>query len=67
MQDETGVDDMDDFDLLEATIDERDQKTLMKVKKLEEEIEYEKTLINCKKVFRLSFGPDDPFGNAKEG
>jgi len=46
---------MDDYDLLEATIDPKDIKSLEKVSKIEDEIEYEKTRIKCKFVFKYSF------------
>ena len=53
-------DEIDDFDLLEATVDPNDLKTKRRVAKLEEEIEYEKKLITMKRIFKLSFAPGDP-------
>lgn len=57
---DAGEDEIDDFDLLEATVDPNDLKTRRRVAKLEEEIEYEKKLITMKRVFKMSFAPGDP-------
>jgi hypothetical protein len=51
---------MDDFDLLEATIDPMDLKTIARVKKLEEDIEFEKTFIAMRIAYRFSMQKDDP-------
>jgi len=51
---------VDDFDLLEAKIDPKDIKTMEKVSRLEDEIEYEKTKIKCKFIFKYSFQTNDP-------
>ena len=51
---------MDDFDLLDAKIDPKDVRTIHKVRKLQEEIEYEKTKIKMKFVFKYSFQSNDP-------
>ena len=56
---------MDDFDLLEATIDPDDIQTQRKVRQLEHEIELEKQFLNCKRAFKMSFMPDDPFKNSE--
>jgi hypothetical protein len=55
-----GVDDMDDFDLLEATIDPMDLKTIDRVRRLEEDIEYEKSFIAMKMAYRYSMTLEDP-------
>ena len=62
-QDDGALDEMDDFDLLEATIDPDDIQTQRKVRQLEHEIELEKQFLNCKRAFKMSFMPDDPFKN----
>ena len=46
---------MDDFDLLEATIDPKDIRSWEKVNNLKEEIEHEKTKIKCKAFFKYAF------------
>lgn len=46
---------MDDYDLLEANIDPKDIRTIDKVSRLKEEIEYEKIKIKCKFIFKYSF------------
>jgi hypothetical protein len=51
---------MDDFDLLEASIDPKDIKTLRRVHKLNLEIEYEKNFIAMKQAYRLSMKIEDP-------
>lgn len=55
-----GIDDMDDFDLLEATIDPMDLKTLDRVRKLEEDIEYEKSFIAMKMAYKYSMTIENP-------
>jgi hypothetical protein len=55
-----GIDEMDEFDLLEATIDPNDLKTLGKVSALEEEIRLEKAFIAIKSAYRYSQQLDDP-------
>ena len=51
---------IDEFDLLEAKIDPKDIRTLEKVNRLQEEIEFEKTKIKCKFIFKYSFQTNDP-------
>ena len=51
---------VDEFDLLDAKVNPRDIKTQAKIIKLEDDIEYEKTLIKCKLAFKYSFAPGDP-------
>jgi hypothetical protein len=51
---------VDDFDLLDAKIDPKDIRTMKKVQKLHEEIEFEKTKIKMKYVFKFSFQTNDP-------
>lgn len=41
-------------------MDTKDVRTLNKIKKLEEEIEYEKNRIKCKFIFKQSFMAHDP-------
>jgi hypothetical protein len=48
------MDEMDEFDLLEATIDPMDLKTLEKVAKIEKEIKLEKSFISMKFAYRFS-------------
>lgn len=50
----------DEFDLLESNVDTKDVRTLNKIRKLEEEIEYEKNRIKCKFIFKQSFMAHDP-------
>ena len=63
-QDQEGLDDMDDFDLLDATVDPKDVKTLQRVHKLNMEIEYEKNFISMKLAYRKSMVIEDPMGIA---
>ena len=55
-----GLDEMDDFDLLDATIDPQDIKSLDKRSKLEQEIEYEQIFLKAKMVYRLAMREDNP-------
>ncbi len=55
-----GLDEMDDFDLLEATIDPMDIRTQERVRQLEEEIEYEKAFIAIKMAYKFSMTTEDP-------
>ena len=55
-----GGDDMNDYDLLDATIDPDDYFTVMKVNKLEREIQYEKARIAIKQAFKWSNTVEDP-------
>lgn len=55
-----GLADMDDFDLLDATIDPTDVKTLDRVRQLNMEIEYEKSFIAMKHAYRFSMTTEDP-------
>jgi len=54
------VDDLDEFDLLEATIDPMDLKTLKRVEKLTMEIEREKQFIAMRMAFKAGMSADDP-------
>lgn len=54
------IEDMDDFDLLEATIDPNDAQSYMRVKMLERELEYEETKLIIKAGYRFAFREDDP-------
>jgi hypothetical protein len=51
---------VDDFDLLEAKIDPKDIRTMDKVTRLQDDIEYEKIKIKCKFIFKYSFQTNDP-------
>ena len=51
---------IDDFDLLEAKIDPKDIRTMDKVTRLQDDIEYEKIKIKCKFIFKYSFQTNDP-------
>jgi hypothetical protein len=51
---------MDDFDLLDATVDPMDLKTIERVRRLEEDIEYEKSFIAMKMAYRYSMTLEDP-------
>jgi hypothetical protein len=55
---------MDDFDLLDATVDPKDIKTLERVHKLKLEIEYEKHFISMKTAYRKTMVIEDPMGIA---
>ena len=55
-----GLDEMDDFDLLEATVDPKDIKTLDRVRNLNTEIMYEKQFIAIKQAYRVSMTIEDP-------
>jgi hypothetical protein len=52
---------MDDFDLLDATIDPMDIRSQQKVQNLRDEIELEKVSMKCKLFFKQAFSPEDPF------
>lgn len=51
---------MDDFDLLDATIDPSDLKSMERKNTLEMEIEYEQARIKAKAIFRFAFRSDNP-------
>ena len=51
---------MDDFDLLEATVDPKDIKTMDRVRNLNTEIMYEKQFIAIKQAYRVSMTIEDP-------
>lgn len=57
----SALDEMDDFDLLDATIDPTDIKSMMRVAQLEQEIRYEKAFIACKAAYKFSMKADDPW------
>lgn len=54
VNDDEGLDDMDDFDLLDATIDPTDVQSLSKRRQLELEIEYESMKIKSKLLWKLA-------------
>lgn len=58
--DASGLKDMDDFDLLDATIDPTDVRSMERVKTLEEEIQYEMCFIAAKAAFKFGMQGDDP-------
>lgn len=60
VEDAEDFEEMDDFDLLDATIDPTDIKSLQKRKLLEEEIEYEQYKIKAKIAFAYAMQPDNP-------
>ena len=60
MVDEDGMDEMDDFDLIDATIDPKDVKSLQKRNKLMAEIEYEEIFIKSKKLWKLAMSSSNP-------
>ena len=51
---------MDDFDLLEATIDPMDLKPIDRVRRLEEGIGYEESFFAMKMAYRYSQTLEDP-------
>ena len=61
LTEEDGADEMDDFDLLDATIDPTDTRSMKRRAELEQEIEYEKVFIKSKMVWKLAFSEDNPF------
>ena len=60
MEDDDGMDEMDDFDLLDATIDPTDVKSLQRRHELETEIQYEQIKIQSKMLFKLAFSAENP-------
>ena len=59
-----GVDKVDDFGLLDTSINPIDFKSMKKVRALEEEIEYGKALIMIKMIFKMTSTSKDPDLNA---
>ena len=55
-----GIEDMDDFDLLEATIDPTDVKSMERRNQLEKEIAYEEIFIKSKLLFRMAMSESNP-------
>jgi len=55
-----GLDEMDDFDLLDATIDPSDFRSQEKVRALELDLAYEQAKISIKQAYRFSKLPEDP-------
>lgn len=60
MADVEGLEEMDDFDLLEATIDPTDVKSLKRRNELLLELEYEQVKIKSKLLFKLGFSEANP-------
>ena len=59
-QEVEGVDELDDIDLLDATIDPTDIKTLQKVAKLKAELRHEEIKIKAKIIYRAAMSPENP-------
>jgi hypothetical protein len=57
----SALDEMDDFDLLDASIDPTDIKSMERVAKLQQEIAYEKAFISCKAAYKYSMTSEDPW------
>ncbi len=55
-----GLDEMDEFDLLDATVDPMDVPTLEKVSRIEREIALEKSFIAAKYAYRFGMSLEDP-------
>jgi hypothetical protein len=55
-----GMEEMDEFDLLDATIDPMDLPTLEKVAKIETDIKLEKSFIAIRYAYRYSQDEEDP-------
>ena len=53
--------DLDDVDLLEATIDPRDIKTQAKVNQIKTDLMYEETFIRAKLAYRTGMDESNPF------
>ena len=51
---------LDDFDLLESQVDPKDMRTMQRLQDLEADIEFEKTKIKTKYIFKYSFQSSDP-------
>lgn len=60
MNEDEGMEEMDDFDLLDATIDPTDVKSLERRHDLEAEIEYEQIFIKSKMIFKIAMSPSNP-------
>ena len=60
INDDDGIDEMDDFDLLDATIDPTDVKLIAKRNQLMLEIENEETRIKAKLLWKLAFSESNP-------
>ena len=60
INDDDGIDEMDDFDLLDATIDPTDVKSIAKRNMLELEIQNEETRIKAKLLWKLAFSESNP-------
>ena len=58
--DDDGLVEMDDFDLLDATIDPTDVKSLKRKIQLEEEIEYEQIKLKSKLLWKIALSEDNP-------
>ena len=61
VEDDEGMEEMDDFDLLDATLDPTDVKSLERRQELEEEIEYEQILIKSKTAWKMAMSDENPF------
>ena len=60
MNEDEGIDEMDDFDLLDATIDPTDVKSIAKRNQLERDIAEEEIRIKAKLLWKLAFREDNP-------
>lgn len=60
VNEDEGMEEMDDFDLLDASIDPTDVKSLERRYELEAEIEYEQIFIKSKMIFKLAMSDSNP-------
>jgi len=60
VEDDEGMEEMDDFDLLDATLDPTDVKSMDRRQELELEIEYESIKIKCKMAWKIAMSEENP-------
>lgn len=59
--DSKAEDDLDEVDMLEATIDPRDVESLARVRAIQQELSYEEKFIKCKIAYRYAMQASNPF------
>jgi len=60
LNEDDAIDEMDDFDLLDATIDPTDVKSMSRRVDLENELEYEEIFVKSKMIWKMAMSDENP-------
>jgi len=60
LNEDDAIDEMDDFDLLDATIDPTDVKSMSRRVELENELEYEEIFVKSKMIWKMAMSDENP-------